>query len=142
MDRITWLRERRAAVEVEYDAVSESFDEDPYPRQRHVEFVDRLLATCPPDGTVLDAPCGTGHYFAQIRAAGRSVIGIDQSAGMLAVARRRGLAARLEQVGLQELAFERAVDAAMTVDALENVPPEEWPLVVANIVRAIRPSGH
>lgn len=142
MDRTAWLRERRAAVEAEYDAEADAFDADPYPRHQHAAFVDRLLATCPPGGTVLDAPCGTGHYFEQIHAAGRSVVGVDQSAGMLAVARGRRLAVRLEQVGLQELALEAAVDGAMTVDALENVPPEDWPLVVGNVVRAIRPGGH
>ena len=130
------------AVQADYDAEADAFDADPYPRHLHAAFVDRLSATCPSNGTVLDAPCGTGHYFAQIVATGRSVIGIDQSAGMLDVARRRGLAVRLEQLGLQELALEAAVDAAMTVDALENVPPEEWPLVIANVVRAIRPGGH
>ena len=30
----------------------------------------------------------------------------------------------------------------MTIDAMENVPPEEWPIVLANLHRAIRPGGH
>lgn len=30
----------------------------------------------------------------------------------------------------------------MTIDAMENVPPEEWPGVLANLHRAIRPGGH
>ena len=25
---------------------------------------------------------------------------------------------------------------------MENVPPEEWPLVLANVHRALRPGGH
>ena len=66
----------------------------------------RLLATCPPDGLVLDAPCGTGQYFPLVAAAGCRVVGIDQSAGMLEQARARGIAVDLQQVGLQELAFD------------------------------------
>lgn len=91
---------------------------------------------------VLDAPCGTGKYFAAVAAAGRRVVGIDQSAGMLAEAAAKGIAESLAQVGLQELAFEHESDAAMTVDAMENVGPEDWPTVLANLRRAVRPGGH
>jgi SAM-dependent methyltransferase len=141
-DRAMWLRERRAAVEAEYDLEAAEYDENPYPSDQHAGFIDRLLATCPPGGVVLDAPCGTGQYFARVAASGRRIVGIDQSAGMLAQARARGIAERTEHVGLQELRFEAEFDAAMTIDAIENVPPEEWPLVVRNVRRALKPGAH
>ena len=141
MDRTAWLRERRAAVRAEYDLEAPDYDDNPYPTTSHVAFIDRLVATAPTGGTILDAPCGTGQYFERVRAAGRHIVGIDQSAGMLRVAADRGLADRLEHVGLQELAFESEFDAAMTVDAMENVPPEDWPLVLANLARAVRPGS-
>jgi ubiquinone/menaquinone biosynthesis C-methylase UbiE len=103
--------------------------------------VRRLLDRCPPGGTVLDAPCGTGKYFELVRSSGRRVVGVDQSAGMLTKARARGIATRVEQIGLQELAFDAEFDGAMTIDAMENVPPEEWPLVLANLHRAVRRGG-
>jgi SAM-dependent methyltransferase len=142
MDRHAWLAERRAAVKSQYDAEAPEFDAHPYPATSHEAFVGRLLDTCPVGGVVLDAPCGTGRYFALVRASGRQVVGIDQSAGMLAQASAKGLATRLEHLGLQELVFEAAFDGAMTIDAMENVPPEEWPIVLANLHRAIRPGGH
>jgi ubiquinone/menaquinone biosynthesis C-methylase UbiE len=125
-----------------YDAGAPSYDAEPYPATSHGAFVERLLETCPAGGTVLDAPCGTGRYFELVRASGRGVVGIDQSAGMLAQARTKGVASRLEQVGLQELTFSGEFDGVMTIDAMENVPPEDWPLVLANLGRAIRPGGH
>ncbi len=140
--RSAWLQERRAAVRAQYDAEAPTYDEDPYPATSQRMFVQRLLATCPADGTVLDAPCGTGGYFGLVRASGRRVVGIDQSAGMLAQAAARGMATRLEHIGLQELSFDGEFDGAMTVDAMENVPPEDWPLVLANLHRAIRAGGH
>lgn len=142
MDRSAWLRERREAVRAEYDADAATYDDAPYPTTSHTAFIDRLVATCPPGGLVLDAPCGTGQYFGRIRDAGRRVAGVDQSAGMLEQARRRGLAEQLEQVGLQEMTFEAVFDGAMTVDAMENVPPEDWPIVIANLRRAIKPGGY
>ena len=141
VDRRDWLLQRRAAVEATYDAEAPSYDEHPYPVETQRRFVERLLATCPHGGIVLDAPCGTGQYFSLVAAAGRRVVGIDQSAGMLAQARARGIAVALHQIGLQELDFENEFDAAMTVDAMENVFPEDWPAVLANLHRAVRPGG-
>ncbi|HEV8488464.1 MAG TPA: methyltransferase domain-containing protein [Candidatus Limnocylindrales bacterium] len=143
MERRAWLDERRAAVEEDYTRTADTYDAgDIRITPTHRRFVTRLLDTCPPDGTVLDAPCGTGKYFGLVRDAGRQVVGIDQSAGMLAQAEARGLATRLEKVGLQELSFVGQFDGSMTVDAMENVGPEDWPLVLSNLHRAVRPGGH
>jgi hypothetical protein len=30
----------------------------------------------------------------------------------------------------------------MTIDAMENVPPEDWPIVLANLHRAVRHGAH
>ena len=141
MDRRTWLEERRASVRLDYDATADEYDAEPYPNEAQQVWVSQLLATSPAGGVVLDAPCGTGRYFELVTAAARQVVGVDQSAGMLARARDRGLAIELHQVGLQELSFPARFDAAMTVDAMEHVPPEDWPRVLANVHRALRPGA-
>jgi hypothetical protein len=66
--------------------------------------------------------------------AGHRVAGADQSAGMLAQARARGIAFSLERTALQYLSYAREFDAVITVDAMENIPPEDWPRVLANFV--------
>ncbi len=65
-----------------------------------------------------------------------------ESPGMLAVARAKDLASEVLEQGLQELAIADRFDAAMSIDALENIPPEDWPTVLANLRRAIHPGGH
>jgi cyclopropane fatty-acyl-phospholipid synthase-like methyltransferase len=142
MDRGAWLAERRAAVVATYDDEASGYGADPYPISSHEAFVARLLATCPAGGVVLDAPCGAGRYFGLVRASGRRVVGVDQSAGMLEQARRYDLAEAVHHVGLQELEFEDAFDGSMTIDAMENIPPEDWPLVLANLRRAVHAGGH
>jgi ubiquinone/menaquinone biosynthesis C-methylase UbiE len=141
MDRLVWLAERRAAVIAAYDAEAPAYDEHEYPSDVQREWVARALRLIPPGGTVLDAPCGTGKYFPLVAAAGHRVVGVDQSAGMLAQARARGIAFALEHKALQDLSYDRAFDAVITVDAMENIPPEDWPLVLANLHRAVRPDG-
>jgi ubiquinone/menaquinone biosynthesis C-methylase UbiE len=141
MDRQAWLAERRAAIVATYDAEAATYDENPYPAEAQRAWVDRLVALTPPAGSILDAPCGTGAYFSAVVDAGRRVAGVDQSAGMLEQARARGLAASLERGTLQDLRYEHAFDGVLTIDAMENVPPEDWPVVLANLRRAVRPGG-
>jgi cyclopropane fatty-acyl-phospholipid synthase-like methyltransferase len=69
------------------------------------------------------------------------VVDADQSAGMLAQARAWDIASRLDQIALQDLSYAREFDAVIAVNAMENVPPEEWPPVLANLHRAVRPGG-
>jgi len=141
MERQVWLAERRAALIAGYDADAASYGDDEYPWDMQRDWVARVLGLIPAGGTVLDAPCGTGKYFPMLAAAGVRVAGADQSAGMLARARARGVAFSLEQASLQELPYVSRFDAVLTIDAMEHIPPEDWPGVLANLRRAARPGG-
>jgi SAM-dependent methyltransferase len=143
MDRRAWLDDQRSKAEDRYDRVySPTYDEDDSPiSPTHRRLVERLIDATPPDGVILDAPCGTGRYFPMVLGAGRTVVGVDQSAGMLGQARAKHPDVVLERVGLQELEFDGSFDAAMCVDAMEYVFPEDWPLVLGHLRRAVRPGG-
>jgi SAM-dependent methyltransferase len=142
MDRRAWLDDHRVRAEEQYDRLSPTHDEDDIPiTPTHRRFVEKVIGSCPPGGAILDAPCGTGRYFELVLAAGRTVVGIDQSAGMLARARAKHPEVVLEKVGLQELDFAGVFDAAMCIDAMEFVFPEDWPRVLANLHRAVRGGG-
>jgi SAM-dependent methyltransferase len=90
MDRAAWLADRRAAVRAQYDEEAPTYDAFDYPVPLHAGFVDRLLSLTEPAGLVLDAPCGTGRWFAPVVASGRRVVGIDQSTGSWASTSRPG----------------------------------------------------
>jgi SAM-dependent methyltransferase len=143
MDRRAWLEHQRVAAEERYDRLySQTYDDDDSPiTPTHRRFVEQVTASCPPGGAILDAPCGTGRYFDLVLAAGRTVVGIDQSAGMLARARAKHPDVVVEKVSLQELDFDGAFDAALCIDAMEYVFPEDWPRVLANLHRAVRGGG-
>jgi SAM-dependent methyltransferase len=143
MDRRAWLDDQRVQTEERYDRLySPTYDDDDSPiTPTHRRFVEKVIDSCPPGGAILDAPCGTGRYFEMVLAAGRTVVGLDQSAGMLARARAKHPEVVLEKVGLQELEFDGAFDAAMCIDAMEYVFPEDWPRVLAKLHRAVRGNG-
>jgi 2-polyprenyl-3-methyl-5-hydroxy-6-metoxy-1,4-benzoquinol methylase len=141
MERQAWLAERQAALAAAYDAEAAAYDDERHPWDMQREWVVRVLGLVPPGGTVLDAPCGTGKYFPTLAAAGHRVAGADQSAGMLARARARGIAFSLQRISLQDLSYPGQFDAVVTIEAMQHIPPEDWPGVLANLHRAVRPGG-
>lgn len=144
MERAAWLRERRRLGEARMDTLwSADYDErwGTYANASHLRMVGQLVARCPPGARILDAACGTGRYWPLLLGEGRSLTGADQSAGMLARARAKFPTVPIEKTALQNLAHQGAFDAVACIDALEFVPPEDWPRVLANFHRALRPAG-
>jgi SAM-dependent methyltransferase len=144
MDRITWLREMRQDCEQQYDRESALYDEEGgvYSNIAHRQFIQEFLSLLPPNSRVLDAPCGTGRYLPFLLEKGHSPLGIDQSLGMLERAKAKFPSVPFEKMGLQDMAFQEEFDGAICMDAMENVPPEEWPAVLQNFHRALKPHGY
>ena len=144
MDRITWLREMQRDCEEQYDRESTLYDEQGgvYSNITHQQFIQEFLSFLPPNSKVLDAPCGTGRYLPFLLEKGHSLVGIDQSHGMLKRAKIKFPTVQFEKMGLQEMAFQEVFDGAICMDAMENVPPEDWSLVLNNFHRALKPHGY
>lgn len=144
MDRKEWIKEMRRQTEERYDTVwSPDYGEKwgHYPNETHQEFIKKLLNLIPQHSRVLDAACGAGRYMPFFLEQGHKILGIDQSQGMLDRARHYFPEVQLEKVGLQDMHFQDAFDGAICMDALENVSPEDWPLVMQNFQRALKPGG-
>ena len=143
MDRSVWLKEIRRVLEEQETLLAPVYDEkwgDIAPLHR--QFFERFLNLCPPGGRLLDAACGTGKYWPLIVASGRTVFGIDQSEGALNRAREKFPDVPTRKVGLQELDYDEAFSGAACMDALEMISPEDWPLVMQNLYRAVAPNGY
>ncbi len=141
--RRAFLDERRRSHERRLDAIhAPTYDAnwgEIFPSHR--DALDRLLALTRPRGTVLDAACGTGKYWPIVLGSGRTVVGVDQSGGMLAEAHAKHPSVPVGKVGIQEMAFDGVFDAVICVDAIENVGPEDWPVVLERLRAAARPGA-
>jgi trans-aconitate methyltransferase len=88
---------------------------------------------------ILDLGCGTGTLTAEIAASGAQLVGLDRSASMLEVARRKFPNLRFEVGDACSLPFVREFDAVFSNAALHWIP--EADRVVAGVARALRPGG-
>ena len=85
MDRITWLREMRRDCEEQYDREAPLYDKEGgvYSNITHQQFIQEFLGFLPQNHMILDAACGAGRYLPFLLEKGHSILGIDQSQGML-----------------------------------------------------------
>jgi cyclopropane fatty-acyl-phospholipid synthase-like methyltransferase len=145
MNRSDWLQQVRLDAEMNYTNLwAPDYGEKwgNYPNATHQQFIRKFLQLMKPNSTLLDAACGAGRYMSYLLEAGHSIIGVDQSQGMLARAKERFPNVQLEKVGLQEITYIEVFDGAICMDALEHVCPEDWMRVLHNFHRALKPQGY
>jgi len=146
-DRRAFLERRRALGARRMDELfAPRYDEQwGHINQTHEEFVKALIDMTPSGSSLLDAACGTGKYAPMILAAGRSLIGIDRSAGMLGQLARKLAGVTVRQLSLERLAdttdLAATFDGLLCVDAMENVPPEDWPVVLTGFAFVLKPGA-
>jgi ubiquinone/menaquinone biosynthesis C-methylase UbiE len=145
MIRSEWIKKKRRESKQRMDVLfAPVYDEnwgriiDPI----HQRFVQKMVNLCPPGGTILDAACGTGKYWYILLTDDKTLVGIDQSQGMLERAKDKYPDVLVEKIGLQEMQYEAAFDVIVCVDAMENVFPEDWLLVLNNFYQALKPQGY
>ncbi len=145
MDRSDWLSEQRREVEERYTTLWAPLYGEKwglYSNATHQQFIQKFLRLLSPHSTILDAACGAGRYSSILLEAGHTVVGIDQSEGMLSRARASYPEIQFEKVGLQEMPYQQSFDGAICMDALEHVCPEDWLVVLTNFHRALRQPGY
>jgi ubiquinone/menaquinone biosynthesis C-methylase UbiE len=98
--------------------------------------VERFLQLLPHNGRVLDAACGTGKYFPMVLASGRRLLGVDHAGAYLANAKAKFPHVPTDKHDLQSLPYQGEFDGVICVDAMEFVPPEDWPVVLERFRRA------
>ncbi|MEO6568155.1 MAG: class I SAM-dependent methyltransferase [Opitutaceae bacterium] len=129
-------------VPAAYDAIAEKFFAERATGLREAKYLDRLLANVAPGAMVLDFGCGTGRPIAEeILRRGYRVVGVDGSAGMLAIARRVIPDARLVRGRLEDAELSETFAAAVVWDSLFHVDRAHHAAIYAKLARWIVPGG-
>jgi SAM-dependent methyltransferase len=95
--------------------------------------------------TIIDLGCGTGTLTIELASEGRTVIGVDPSAAMLAVARSKPGAKRVTWINGDATVLERldADLAVMTGNVAQVfIEDDEWAETLQHIHAALRPGGY
>jgi 2-polyprenyl-3-methyl-5-hydroxy-6-metoxy-1,4-benzoquinol methylase len=152
MERKKWLEEMRSRAEALYDHGAPLYwgtwgMDNP---ESHRATLLKFLGMLPPSGNILSAACGAGRFDGFLVEAGHNVVGVDQSAGMLARAREHFPEDRFpqlhyEKLGLQEIAgtptFQAAFDGIICMDSMEHICPEDYPGILRGFHAALKPGG-
>ncbi len=110
--------ERKRELSLLYDLTSAHYDRR-YSLLQRAKY-RRLLPHLPREGRVLDVGCGTGLLLKEL---GRRGVGLDLSAGMLRLARRRNPGIPLVRADAEHLPFKEGVfRAVLSVTVLQNLP--------------------
>jgi SAM-dependent methyltransferase len=136
-----------SSVEHGYDLLAPKFDHTPFRTPDDIlESVANALGRLGPFEDGLDLCCGTGAGTDVLaRVCGRSVTGVDFSAGMLAMAGRHtfpeGPCVRLVRGDARALPFGPAFDLVVSFGAFGHFLPRELPGLFRQVRSVLRPGG-
>ncbi|MGV9246372.1 methyltransferase domain-containing protein [Streptomyces sp. NPDC003710] len=137
-----------SSVEHGYDLLAPKFDDTPFRTPDAVlDAVERALDAMGPFDHGLDLCCGTGAGADVLRTVCReSVTGIDFSAGMLAVGRRRVRSDGRPRIAwvrgdARALPFGPVFDLVVSFGAFGHFLPGELPGLFAQVHSVLRPGG-
>lgn len=94
--------------------------------------------------SIVDLGCGTGLLTQSFYATGRTVVGVDPSPTMLAIARSRPDAERLHWIEGDTTFIPQAGDVDLVVctgNAVQYIAPEELPTTLKYVAGALRSGG-
>lgn len=143
------MESRRDEVRAAYDAIAEDYAAT-FPSTEpelpvDLAMLDHLVGRVVAGGGahVLDAGCGTGRIARYLVDRGLSVVGVDLSPGMLAMARRDHPDLELHEGSHTALPLaDGSVDGVVFWYSLIHLSDEELPVALAEAVRVLRPGGH
>ena len=143
MERSEWLKLMQKRAEELYDRFSPRYwvTWGLVVEETHRAYLQKFFERVVQRGTILSAACGAGRFDGLLLEAGHRVVGIDQSAKMLAVAKEHFPEVEYQNMALHEMNFQEAFDGIICMDAMEHICPEEYPGILQGFQKALKPGG-
>lgn len=143
IERAEWLKQMREKAEVLYDRFSPKYwvTWGLVVEKTHHVYLQKFLERVSPNGLILSAACGAGRFDGLLLEAGCSVVGTDQSAQMLKLAKEHFPTVEYQKMALHELNFPEMFDGVICMDAMEHICPEDYPGILRSFQTALKPGG-
>ncbi|MFF4259622.1 class I SAM-dependent DNA methyltransferase [Streptomyces sp. NPDC001663] len=130
-----------------FDAIGDRYDEAFPHKEGQIAAAEWLIKSLPADSRVLDLGCGSGLPTArQMVEAGSQVVGVDLSAGMVALARQNVPAGDFRRADIADLRPGGPLDlgrfdAVTAFFSLLMLPRAEIPLALRTVHHLLLPGG-
>ena len=143
MERTEWQKQMRRNAEALYDRFSSRYwvTWALTIEETHRTYLQKFLERVPVGGAILSAACGAGRFDGMLLEAGHSVVGIDQSAGVLQPAKEYFPEVDYIKMMLHEMTFREIFDGVICTDAMEHICPEDYPGILRGFQEALKPGG-
>src|SRR5512137_1296268 len=138
MERAEFLKHMRSNAEALYDRFSSRYwvTWTMNVEETHRVYMQKFLERVPPGGRILSAACGAGKFDGMPLEAGHPVVGIDQSEGVLKIAREHFPQVEYKKMALHEMNFREEFDGVTCMDAMEHICPEDYPGILRGFQEA------
>jgi SAM-dependent methyltransferase len=129
-------------VQAGYDLLGERYHDWSHAGSVRLRYVAVVLGRLESGSTVVDLGCGPGDPATRLLSDMHRVLGVDISAGQLAIARRLAPHASFVQADLMRFALQpNSVDAAVSFYATGHLPAAAHAPFYAEVARWLRPGG-
>ena len=138
------LQTARAAYDaiapVYADLFKDTLDDRPTERALLAAFAELIRRE--PAGIVADLGCGPGHIAAHLHSLGLPVLGVDQSAEMLAIGRSHYPEVRFALSSITRLGLaDGSCRGVLSRSSVIHLPPRLLPTALGEIARVLAPGG-
>ena len=104
--------------------------------------IDDFLKLVPKHGKILDAGCGPGTDSAYMDARGFKVVGVDLSAKMLGLAKKKSPNIHFQQADIRKLKFDPdSFDGILASYSLIHVPKKKISQTIKSFHKILKPAG-
>lgn len=125
-----------------YNHIASKYADTYFGDKTDIPYIDEFLRRLTPGVTVLDAGCGAGQFTQYMLGKGFSVVGIDASDEMLAIARERVPNGTFEKMDMRQLVVKEAsLDGILAAYSLIHIPEDEVHDTLAGFHRTLKPGG-
>lgn len=125
-----------------YEKIAGKYSDLYFNDQTDFPYLDKFLATLPPNANILDVGSGPGEFSRHLIDKGFVVEGIDLSPAMLEIARAKVPHGKFTNMDMRSLTYPDGVfDALLVAYSLIHIPSPEIPKTLRGFTRVLKPGG-